>query len=361
MPGLLRGRLPPAYHEHACELVRLIKMCLQFVITKEEIAALRVRFAKWVQEYERLYYRYLKSRLPACTLTIHILLHIADNILNLGPSWVYWTFWIERFSGWLKRSIESRRYPWANMNQRVLNHIYIEQLRARFDFSAEYAAFAPPAASVSALEHVYRHYPDFVLRSPVADNFAPDADVLKRIAEYYANIVGREAISVATMRALLPAMTFSWGKVRIRDGDSIRCAWVVSEDDEDVRDNTSIRFEREELKDGLWVPSISYGRLDRILAFKLPKDARLGVLSEQIRVVLVITRYATGGRDAVVEDVVDYQRLHQASVMVDLDGLKAAVGRFETRGKWVIVDRSGGMIKPEFVPEIEDAGEVIEA
>ncbi|KAF7327094.1 hypothetical protein MKEN_00285400 [Mycena kentingensis (nom. inval.)] len=135
--------------------------------------------------FNSLYYRYLKSRLPACTLTIHILLHIADNIVNLGPSWVYWTFWIERFSGWLKRGIKSRRYPWANMNQRVLNHIYIEQLRARFDFSAEYAAFAPPAASVSALEHAYRHYPDFVLRSPVADNFAPDADVLKRITEYY--------------------------------------------------------------------------------------------------------------------------------------------------------------------------------
>jgi hypothetical protein len=53
-PVLLRGRFTsPRYYTHFVELVKLITLCLQFKITKEEIAQVRVGFQKWVETYEK--------------------------------------------------------------------------------------------------------------------------------------------------------------------------------------------------------------------------------------------------------------------------------------------------------------------
>ena len=49
-PVLLRGQFTsPRYYTHFVELVKLITLCLQFKITKEEIAQVRVGFQKWVE------------------------------------------------------------------------------------------------------------------------------------------------------------------------------------------------------------------------------------------------------------------------------------------------------------------------
>jgi hypothetical protein len=53
-PVLLRGRFTsPRYYSHFVGLVKLINLCLQFEITKEEIAQIREGFQKWVETYER--------------------------------------------------------------------------------------------------------------------------------------------------------------------------------------------------------------------------------------------------------------------------------------------------------------------
>jgi hypothetical protein len=41
------------------------------------------------------------------------------------------------------------------------------------------------------------------------------------------------------------------------------------------------------------------------------------------------------------------------TIITDLQGISAVVGRLETQGKWVIIDRTGGLIKPEFIPAAE--------
>lgn len=53
MPYLLDGRLPTTYYRHALDLVDIIKLCLQFSITSEQIQELERRIIKWVQDYER--------------------------------------------------------------------------------------------------------------------------------------------------------------------------------------------------------------------------------------------------------------------------------------------------------------------
>ncbi|QRV89782.1 Transposase family tnp2 [Ceratobasidium sp. AG-Ba] len=73
------------YYDHFVQLIRLIRQCLQLEITEAALHEIRTGFADWVQEYERMYYRYKADRLMACTLPIHSLLHIADDILTMGP------------------------------------------------------------------------------------------------------------------------------------------------------------------------------------------------------------------------------------------------------------------------------------
>ena len=43
----------PRYYTHFVNLVKLINSCLQFEITKEEIAQIQMGFQKWVETYER--------------------------------------------------------------------------------------------------------------------------------------------------------------------------------------------------------------------------------------------------------------------------------------------------------------------
>jgi hypothetical protein len=53
-PSLLRRRFPDAcYYTHFVELVKLLNLCLQFEMTRDELAAVRQGFADWVTSYER--------------------------------------------------------------------------------------------------------------------------------------------------------------------------------------------------------------------------------------------------------------------------------------------------------------------
>ena len=61
-----------------------------------------------------------------CTLTIHGLLHICDNIRFCGPVWTTWTFWMERYCGYLKAGLRSHSHPWMNLNNKILHKAYME-------------------------------------------------------------------------------------------------------------------------------------------------------------------------------------------------------------------------------------------
>lgn len=87
----------------------------------------------------RYYYQYQVERLPACTLTIHRLLHIAEGIRYCRPIWTTWTFFMERCCGTLQRSMRSRAHPWRNLNQILLNSIILEQLAVQYDVAEELA------------------------------------------------------------------------------------------------------------------------------------------------------------------------------------------------------------------------------
>jgi hypothetical protein len=84
----------------------------------------------------RIYYQYDVRRLSTCTLTIHGLLHICDNIRFCAPVWVTWTFFMERYCGSLQGRLRSRSHPWANLNNQVLNRAHLDMIDMRYNLTS---------------------------------------------------------------------------------------------------------------------------------------------------------------------------------------------------------------------------------
>lgn len=47
--------------------------------------------------------------------------------------WATWTFWMERYCGYVQAGLRSRVAPWANLNNRLIHKAYIEQIDLIYD------------------------------------------------------------------------------------------------------------------------------------------------------------------------------------------------------------------------------------
>jgi len=218
--------------------------------------------------------------------------------------------------------------------------------------------------------------PQAILRVPRQNAYEPDGPLRWKIAQYFAVLTPKTAKQIEPR---LPDVMPRWGKVRIVDGDSICCSWVGDSRGDKGRNMSFIRvtsilrlfcvslnFKQYEIevKDrghpGTWVPTVCYGQLKEILVCKLPSDRKFwGKFSGKVRLLAVITPYRTGGQDAALDIVRHFQAT--TPIVADIQSIMAVVGRVETRGKWYLVDRSGAMMRPEFIPSDElEGGEVQE-
>ncbi|KAJ7719689.1 hypothetical protein DFH07DRAFT_972824 [Mycena maculata] len=269
-PILLKGRFNhPKYHQHLCNFSDIIKTCINFTLTHAQIETLRDHIITWVETYERFYYQYAEERLSACPLVIHGLLYVPDDILFCGPSWTTWTFWMERYCGFLKRALSSKTSPWANLNNIVLHRAYLEQLEALYDLTDELASPNQRTNGLSSSEFQYEHYPQTILRLPCQKTYAPDVSLRRKITVYFAALLGK---TIREIEPQLPEVTARWGKVRIVDGDSIASAWVLARRNEAARNTSVTRYVIQVNKSGSWIPQTCYGRLDEIVICKIPPE-----------------------------------------------------------------------------------------
>ncbi|KAF7340500.1 hypothetical protein MSAN_02121400 [Mycena sanguinolenta] len=344
-PILLKGRFRnPKYHTHLCEFSDIIKACLRFTSTTTQIQQLREDITRWVRKYEEYYYQYSEERLRVCTLTVHGLFHIPDDILFCGPSWTTWTFFMERYCGLLQAGLRSKRFPWANLNRNVLHVAYLEQLNARYDLEEELSQ--AKQSGPRKLEYRYNNYPLAVLIPPYKRHYTPESELRNCIADHFAALVGKRRKDILP---LLPEIIPSFGKLRILDGDSIRTASAGGDGSTAERDMSFVRYEIQTQRTiaDPWVAQISYGRLERVLECTLPKDVVLEGLSGQRRLLAVLSPCTnTAGKDAALE-ITTYRKLGPL-IVTDLQAVVAVVGRMESQGKWFLVDRTGGLIRPEF-------------
>ncbi|KAJ7124120.1 hypothetical protein C8R43DRAFT_1147581, partial [Mycena crocata] len=356
-PTLLKDRFShPKYHKHACDLSDIIKSCFQFTITHSELDILENKIICWLQTYERTYYQYKEDRLCACPLVFHGMLHVVPDIRFCGPSWSTWTFYMERYCGFLKAGLRSKRFPWANLNNRILNYAYLEQLGSRYDLADELEIHGLRSRGPSQSEHVYPSYPRTILRVPYRKAYTPDDALRRKIAGYFSSALDQP---INTILRLLPKIMPSWGKIRIVDGDSIRTASASGRGTNPERDASYVRYEvqvqtarRVGNRDTTyWSTQLCYGRLEQVLVCKVPKGKKWRGFADQTRLLAVITPCATDGKDA-TQEIVLYNRV-TSTIVTDIETVSVVVGRIRSRGNWSIIDRSGGLVTPEFVPLAE--------
>ena len=144
------------YYKHFQRLVHLLKLCLEYELPMEKVAKIENGFIRWVEDYERsvikvmtlngvltcsnafrFYYQHNISRLSACPLTIHALLHVGSSIRANGPVWTNWAFPMERYCGDVVRHVRNRRYLYIGINNYATSSAQLAQLKLRYDLDEE--------------------------------------------------------------------------------------------------------------------------------------------------------------------------------------------------------------------------------
>ncbi|KAG9097599.1 hypothetical protein FS749_005930 [Ceratobasidium sp. UAMH 11750] len=364
-PIVLRGRLSQKYYDHYLELVAILKCLLQFYNSMCRIEQLREEIAGYVERFEEYYYQYSYDCLCVCKLTLHTLLHVADDVLLCGPVWVYWSFSTERYCHEVVACAKSKVVPYSAINKFLLQMVQLATISARFPEIWTALLFGKGDAPVdtSRMEFVYPEYPDAILRLPRLRGFFLQPNVRHRLAAYFRTNDPRRTFH--QWLDFIPERCEQWGKLCIKGGDCIRSASASNPlSPYGRRDTSFVRFTydkdintRHRLLPAKMVPAIGYGHLDFILAISLPPDPDFGVEQSQLHILAHLTEAKDAEGDASTE-LVSYTKLGP-SFILDITTLDHVVGRAETRGKktggeWVIVDRSSSLCPTVFYQPEEE-------
>jgi hypothetical protein len=129
-PGVFLDILPDIYYLHFCKLVAAIRLLHQRSITPEQLLHAHKLLISFAEEFETLYYQRKVERLHFCRQSLHALLHMAPEVVRVGPG-VYYTQWtMERTIGNLGEEIHQPSNPFANLSQRGIRRSQINALKA---------------------------------------------------------------------------------------------------------------------------------------------------------------------------------------------------------------------------------------
>ena len=142
---------------------------------------------------------------------------------------------MECYCGDLKSALKSKRFPWANLANRVLNKAYLEQVELQYELlegtsenevlSQGEKIYDGCMCSEARQPFIFAHTcidPLSIMRVPYQKHHAPTQDILRKIISYFHSVTG---VPKNRIKQSLPEIMPTWGKVRIANGgDSIRCA-----------------------------------------------------------------------------------------------------------------------------------------
>ncbi|KAI0371378.1 hypothetical protein BV20DRAFT_1035360 [Pilatotrama ljubarskyi] len=350
-PVVLRGRFSrPKYYEHFIELVRLIKLCLQFELMEDEIDSIKSGFVKWVRDYETIYYQNDPQRLSACPLTIHALLHIADSIRFAGPVWASWAFPMERYCGSLVPAIKNRRYPYASLDRHVLDKARLTHIKLMYGIGNQ-LTFRPEAAESQNTIFVPSY--DSCVLLPARRPLTPSRGLREKIVGCLAT---RYTATPAAVRTALPATVQEWAKVRILNGgDTVRSSSLDTAGD-DGCNASYVRYEllvdqnaRYRGRPVILEKRTFYGELQHILLVDIgPIPSATPPLPQGETLLLAVIQTCSIESSDARLDIHFYKRLGRTEV-VDLTTVQCVVGRVHDRGQYGIIDRSGTLSRALYV------------
>jgi len=258
---------------------------------------------------------------------------------------------MERYCGVLSRQITSRRFPYGSLNRYIFESTTMKALVARYDLQGRLPEFARSKGGVLKLEH--SGYDGLTVTKGqgqlnLADG-SSDKKLRKLITKHLADRFGWD---VDNCVKYIPEQAGSWGKVELSDGDFARTQEAESGTQE-LRDSSYVRYEvlvshrdtRSRHRVGnadVLVPFTLYGQIQTIIHLQLKPGSP--TTERELLLVEIKPCQIQEGRYGFKE----YER-HRTSLVLDLTVLRAVVGRIWDRGKWVIVERKGGIDHAQYM------------
>lgn len=125
---VLTERIPKEYISNIVDLVKGYELLLQYEHTSESLEKLQFQYGRFVREFERLYMwhgNYIDPhRIKVMTSNVHSLLHVGDQIEDLGPTFTFWENAGERYVGMIEKMIRSK----VRLSQSLMNEVAVEEL-----------------------------------------------------------------------------------------------------------------------------------------------------------------------------------------------------------------------------------------
>ncbi|KAJ7771163.1 hypothetical protein DFH07DRAFT_866511 [Mycena maculata] len=343
------------YYDHFIKFVKLTHLCLQFEYTKADMETIWTGFARWVEEYEKLYYQYSPDRLSACPLTIHVLLHIADGIEAAGPVWAYWAFPMERFCGQLQPCIKSRRFPFASIDGYVVATVQLGIIKVK---NAIDLRLGPPKLNLAKGYFSHSSYPTCVLLPPHEnlDSNSLDPGLVQKIAICLSTRYDQNMATIC--KYFKPENVQQWAKIeRLEGGDCMLASAMIHAEPEDRRDATYVRYvllvdvnARRLRTAPRYEPTTFYGQLQNLFVIKLPPAPELELEEETTLILAAVQKCAVIAQNDL--DMQYYEKEGPIEV-IDMSCIQCLVGRVKTmdRKRWAIIDHSGSSARPYYDPD----------
>lgn len=299
----------------------------------------------------RYFYQYKAERLPACVLTVHVWLHIVDFMEKAGPLWAYWCWVMERYCSKLLHGLASRKHPYASLNRCVLEMGNLTAVCNLFDLTG---SLPNPTKRATTADDVFRtpSYNEVELLSPRrAVDLTSTPELVSLHNRIVVHFVTQWGVSKKSIQRHIPSMVVHYGRIQLKDGDTIRATLAYSKNLAGLRDATFLQYEllvdihaehhnvAPELQ-----PEVFFGQLQHIVVLKVPRVRGVPKHRAGTYVLLdILPCHAT--RDAF--GFYEYTTF-RAREIVDAKQARALVGRIHDRGRWVIVQRPGDVQEVDY-------------
>ncbi|KIO21587.1 hypothetical protein M407DRAFT_80244 [Tulasnella calospora MUT 4182] len=292
-----------------------------------------------------IFYQRCSNRLTACVITVHAWLHIVDMMEQSGPLWAYWCWVMERFCGRLTRAISSRKHPYASLNRRIHEIQTLHAIRHIYGLEEELPPYTAmynsnPLPTYGDLER----YPEITLLHPRRVLSLEDddlKDLRRRIAVFLRT---QYNVSLQDAKGALPTSITQFGKLQIREADTVYSSNGYGQRQENQRDASFIQYEllideraHRRNEEPVLSPRTFFGQLERVFICVLHPSAALEI-TEPTPLILMDVNCCNTAEDRF--GFHEYTHFRGREI-VDGTAIRALVGRIMDRDKWVFVRRKG--------------------
>ncbi|CCO32706.1 hypothetical protein BN14_06769 [Rhizoctonia solani AG-1 IB] len=228
------------YYAHFVRLVKLLCTVISYDLPRDELPTLQRGIAEWVEEYEQIYYQFDEQRLQTCPVNLHYMLHLVDSIEFLGPVWCYWTYPMERFCSYIGKSVKIRRYPYANIDQRVLNRARLQIILWKYRLYGQPPFVRKQGKVEIPMQVGPKMYASILLLTPHSQTLKVSNLLRRHIIQYFTTTFSVHSREIA---AHIPEELEQWGRFRIHGGGDEFQARGYHKLRSDGRDASFVRYE----------------------------------------------------------------------------------------------------------------------